>query len=287
MLSTREIKQRIKGITNIQQITRAMEMVAANRLKKAEARVLAARPYHEKIGQLLNFLAANAMGKTHYLLKERDVKTIRILVITSDKGLCGAYNTNILQHVLRFLKENSHKEIRPIIMGKKGFLFFQKRRHQIEKYFPEAVERLGTAHITELTRQLITDFEQGAYQELHLFFTKFATVMKCIPTGIKLLPIEPKETPEKGAYRVDYIFEPYAEEIFSRLFPKYLESCIRQALWESLASEYAARRVAMIAASENAEEIINDLTRSYNKARQEVITKELLEVVSGAEALLR
>lgn len=282
MQSTREIKQRIRGVTNIQQITRAMEMVAANRLRKAEARLMAARPYAQRMAQLLNYLAINFIGKTHYLLKDREVKAIKLLVITSDKGLCGAYNTNILQDVRKFISENTKKEVKLILIGRKGHLFSQ-RRYQIEKYFPEAVEKLGKTDIMNLVDSLIRDFQKETYQELHIFFTRFVTVMRCIPTHLKLLPIE--GSPEKGI-RPDYIFEPSAEDVFNELFPKYLENSILHALMESLTSEYAARRVAMIAASENAEEMINELTRSYNKARQEAITKELLEVVSGAEALL-
>ena len=126
MQSTREIKSRIKGVTNIQQITRAMEMVAANRLRKAEARLMAARPYTERMNQLLNYLASNFIGKTHSLLKEKEVKVVKLIVITSDKGLCGAYNTNILQYVQKFIRENPNKEIQLILMGRKGLLFFQK-----------------------------------------------------------------------------------------------------------------------------------------------------------------
>lgn len=283
MQSTREIKSRIKGVTNIQQITRAMEMVAANRLRKAEARLMAARHYTERMRQLLNYLASNFIGKTHYLLKEKEeVKVIKLIVITSDKGLCGAYNTNILQYVQKFIRENPNKEIQLTLMGRKGFLSLQKRNHPIEKYFPEGVEKLEQADIMELVDNLIRDFQKGTYQELHLFFTKFVTMMKGAVTGVKLLPIEGE--PEK-AIRPDYIFEPSEEEIFNAMSPKYLENYIRHAIWESLTSEYAARRVAMIAASENAEEMIGELTRSYNKARQEAITRELMEVVSGAEAL--
>ena len=283
MQSTREIKSRIRGVTNIQQITRAMEMVAANRLRKAEARLLASRHYTERMGHLLNYLASNFIGKTHYLLKEKEeVKAIKLIVITSDKGLCGAYNANILQYVQKFIRENPNKEIHLTLMGRKGFLFFQKRNHPIEKYFLEGVEKLEQADITKLVENLIIDFQKGTYQELHLFFTKFVTMMKGAVSGVKLLPLEGK--PEK-AIRPDYIFEPSEEEIFNAMAPKYLENYIQHAVWESLTSEYAARRVAMIAASENAEEMISELTRSYNKARQEAITRELMEVVSGAEAL--
>ncbi|MFQ5957569.1 MAG: ATP synthase F1 subunit gamma [Candidatus Brocadiales bacterium] len=289
MLSTREIKQRIRGVTNIQQITRAMEMVAASRLRKAEARIIAARPYNEKMTSLLKYLATTTVGKTHPLLKPRDIKVIKVLLVTSDKGLCGAYNTNIIQHTLRFIRQNSDKDIRLILVGKKAKIFFARRKYNIEQNIPDDVEKLGEERIMEFAGQFIADFESGACDQVQLFFTKFVTIMRGQPTGIKLLPVETMATEEeiKLASQTDYIFEPSAEEIFSKLFPRYVESSIRCALWESLASEFAARRVAMISASENAEEVISELVRSYNRARQEAITKELLEIVSGAEALER
>lgn len=289
MLSTREIKQRIRGVTNIQQITRAMEMVAASRLRRAEARIVAARPYNDKMTGLLNYLATTTVGKTHPLLKPRDIKTIKVLLITSDKGLCGAYNTNIIQQTLRFIRQHSDRDVRLILIGKKAKTFFGKRKYNIEKAIPDDVERIGEERIGELAGQFITDFDKGTCDQVQVFFTRFVTIMRCTPTGIKLLPVETvaAEEAKKIASQTDYIFEPSAEDIFSKLFPRYVESSIRCALWESLASEFAARRVAMIAASENAEEMIDELVRSYNRARQEVITKELLEIVSGAEALER
>lgn len=289
MQSTREIKQRIRGVTNIQQITRAMEMVAASRLRKAEARIITARPYNEKMIALLHYLAATTVGKTHPLLRPRDIKVIKVLLITSDKGLCGAYNTNIIQQTLKFIHQHHDKDVRLILIGKKGKTFFGRRKYNIEKNIPDDVEKIGEERIIELAGQFISDFESGACDQVQIFFTKFVTIMRCRPSSMKLLPVETMATEEEKrlAAKTDYIFEPSAEEIFSRLFPRYVESSIRCALWESLASEFAARRVAMISASENAEEMINELIRTFNKARQEAITKELLEIVSGAEALAR
>jgi len=284
---TREIKQRIRGITNIQQITRALEMVAASRLRKAEARIVAARPYNEKMTALLNYLAATTVGKTHPLLKPRELKVLKVVLITADKGLCGAHNTNIIQRTLKFIRQNQDKDVRLILIGKKGQNYFRRRRYNIEKTVPDDVERIGEGLITELANQFITDYETGTCDQVQIFFTKFITIMRGLPTSMKLLPVETVASGEtqKIASTTDYIFEPSAEDIFSKLFPKYVESSIRCAIFESLASEFAARRVAMISASENAEEIIGELTRSYNRARQEAITKELLEIVSGAEAL--
>jgi F-type H+-transporting ATPase subunit gamma len=299
MDSLRDIKRRIKSIKNIQQITRAMEMVAANRLKKAEARTLSARPYAENITSVLSHITESTPEKAHFFNSKEDVKKIMVILITSDKGLCGAYNTNAIQNALKFIKENSQKELKLHLLGKKGNNYFKTRPYTIEQYYTETVEELGITSlqagdnkITEIAAKIITDFEDGVFDEVHLFFTKFKTVMKSIPTGFRLLPIEnldagSEETEEKESVMGDYILEPSSEAIFSSLLPRYIESQLRQAIFESLTSEFAARRVAMIAASENAEEIIDELTQTYNRARQEAITKELLEVISGSEALAK
>ncbi len=299
MDSLRDIKRRIKSIKNIQQITRAMEMVAANRLKKAEARTLAARPYAENITSVLSHITESTPEKAHFFTTKEEVKKIMVILITSDKGLCGAYNTNAIQNALKFIKENPEKELKLHLLGKKGNNYFKTRPYTIEQYYTETVEELGITSlqagdnkITEIAAKIITDFEDGVFDEVHLFFTKFKTVMKSLPTGFRLLPIEnvdadSEETEEKESMMGDYILEPSSEAIFSNLLPRYIESQLRQAIFESLTAEFAARRVAMIAASENAEEIIDELTQTYNRARQEAITKELLEVVSGSEALAK
>lgn len=299
MDSLRDIKRRIKSIKNIQQITRAMEMVAANRLKKAETRALAARPYAENITSVLSHITESTPEKAHFFNSKEEVKKIMVILITSDKGLCGAYNTNAIQNTIKFIKENSGKELKLHLLGKKGNNYFKTRPYTIEQYYTETVEQLGITSLqtgdnktAEIAAKIITDFEDGVFDEVHLFYTKFKTVMKSIPTGFRLLPIEnldadSEETEEKESMMGDYILEPSSEAIFSNLLPRYIEAQLRQAIFESLTSEFAARRVAMIAASENAEEIIDELTQTYNRARQESITKELLEVISGSEALAK
>lgn len=298
MENTREIKRRTKSIQNIQQITKAMEMVAANRLKKAEARVLPARSYAENITDILIHLKESTTEKTNFFNPKSEIKNILVLLITSDKGLCGAYNTNVIQRTIGFIKEHSQKNVKLQLFGKKGFLFFQRRPYTIDNYYTETVEQLGLSSlqatgnkVAEISKNLITDYEKGVYDEIYLFYTKFKTVMKSIPSSIRLLPIvsgdESSETSEGKKKFSDYILEPSSEEILTQLLPKCVESQIRQAIFESLTSEYAARRVAMIGASENAEGIIEELVRSFNRARQEAITSELLEVISGAEALVK
>ncbi len=291
MLSTREIKQRIRSITSIKQITRAMEMVAASRLKKVESRVLASRAFTEKMHSVLSHLVSS-LESTHpwFAEKEQAVPVIKVILITADKGLCGAYNNNIIQKVVKFIKEKTGKEIKLTLIGKKGNLYFSKGRYAslVEKYIPESVEKLGYGHVQALAGQLIKEYERNEFGELHIFFTKFHTVMQSFSTSMRLLPIDKGafESKEKKT-RGEYIFEPSAEQIIGNLFPKFVETRLYQCILESLTSEYAARRVAMIAATDNAGEMIEELTSSYNKARQSAITKELLEVVSGAEALVR
>ena len=288
MLSTKEIKQRIRSITSIKQITRAMEMVAASRLKKVESRVLASRAYTERMQQVLSHLASSMPSeKSHPLFtgKESSVSVIKLILITADKGLCGAYNNNIIQTTVKFTKENTGKTIRLIHIGKKGNLYFSKGGYSIEKYYPENVEKFGYNQVKTLASQLIGGYGAGEFGQLYIFFTKFNTTMQYSPMSIRLLPIEKSAIKTKVITKGEYIFEPSAEQIIEHLFPKYIETQIYQCILESLTSEYAARRVAMISATENAGEMIDELTRSYNKARQETITRELLEIVSGAEAL--
>ncbi|HJO56381.1 MAG TPA: FoF1 ATP synthase subunit gamma, partial [Candidatus Scalindua sp.] len=179
MESTRDIKNRIKSITNIKQITRAMEMVAANRLKKAEGRALSSRPYTQNITSILSNLTGSTPEKAHFVEPKEDVKKIMVLLITSDKGLCGAYNTNAIQNTVKFLKENSEKEITLHLMGKKGNIFFRNRPYTIGEYYTETVEEIGLSSlkagdhkVSEIVAKMIEDFEGGNFDEIHLFYTK-------------------------------------------------------------------------------------------------------------------
>ena len=290
MLSTREIKQRIRSVTSIKQITRAMEMVAASRLKKVESRVQASRTYTDKMRLVLSHLVASQSLDTTsscFVDKSGEVPVIMAILITADKGLCGAYNNNVIHSFVRFAKEHADKTIKLVLIGKKGYYYFSKKEYSIEKYFPENVEKISYTKIKELASKLISGYEAGGFGQLHVFFTKFQSMMRFVPTGIRLMPIGKGEFESNGKIQGDYIFEPSADQILDRLSPKYIETQIYQCILESMTSEYAARRTAMIAATKNAGEVIEDLVRTYNKVRQEVITKELLEVVSGAEALIK
>ena len=286
MLGLKEIKQRIKGVTNIKQITKAMEMVAINRVRKSELRMLNARPYAENISKLLKRLSLAVEEKSRFFESKDDVKKVKFIVITSDKGLCGAYNGNAIYDAINFINKMQGKEVSLYLLGKKGNIFFRNKEYIIDKYNPVPVEKLSSKEINDIADELINEFNEEKFDELYILFTKFVTLSKNNATINKLLPIENIETKEDGkASSVDYIFEPSCDAILEKLIPKYVLAQIFSAILESLTSESGSRMVAMKAASDNAEEIIGDLKRSYNRARQETITKELLEIISGAEAL--
>ena len=284
MQGLKEIKQRIKGVTNIKQITKAMEMVAVNRVRKAEVRMSSARPYAENICKLLKRVSSGIEGKSIFFEKKESVKKIKILLISSDKGLCGAYNANIIQKSVKFIRDQTGKEVSFYLLGKKAASFFKSRDYIVDKINPLIVEKLVFKDINNIAEELVAEYEDGKFDELYIMFTKFVNLSKNISSVMKLLPVN-SDVSESESKSTDYIFEPSCDAILERLIPKYVVSQILSTILESLTSESAARMVAMKGASENAEEIIGDLKRVYNKARQEAITNELLEIISGAEAL--
>ena len=292
MPTLKEIKQRIKGVTNIKQITKAMEMVAVNRVRKAEIRMMESRPYAENINKLLRRLSLAVKGKSKYFEVNETPKNTKILLITSDKGLCGSYNANAIQKTIDFAKEKQAGDVSLYLLGKKGNVLSRNSDIKIDKLHPVHVDKLTSVDVSALADELIAEFEEGKFDELFIIYTKFITLSRTVPTVMQLLPIKRIESEKDGVAgeenkTVDYIFEPSCDAILERLIPKYILSQIYSAILESLTSESGSRMVAMKAASENAEEIIGDLQRSYNRARQEAITNELLEIISGAEALVQ
>jgi F-type H+-transporting ATPase subunit gamma len=284
MLGMREIRRRIRSVNSIQQITRAMEMVAVSRLKRAEERLRSARPYAEKIQELMQSMAPSLPRIEHPLLAQREPLRTAVALITSDKGLCGAFNANIIQHANRFIEENSGKEIKLFLIGKKGHNFFSRRPYSIEYYLPQVSRDISPQEVKEISNGFMQGFEKGLYDEAYLFYTQFRTAMNTVPTRTKLLPIEsPEAEPQQGAQ--EPIFEPSAEEIMNELLPRYIEAQVYKGLVESSASEQGSRMVSMKNATDNAEEMIRSLTLSYNKARQAGITKEIIEVTTASEAL--
>lgn len=285
MLGMREIRRRIRSVNSIQQITRAMEMVAVSRLKRAEERLRSARPYAEKIQELMQSMAPSLPRIDHPLLARREALRIAVVLITSDKGLCGAFNTNIIHYANGFMEESSGKEIKLFLIGKKGHDFFSRRPYSIEYYLRQISRDISPQEVKEISKGFMEGFEKGLYDEVYLFYTQFRTAMHTVPTRTKLLPIESPEAEPRQEGAAEPIFEPSAEEIMRELLPRYIEAQVYKGLVESSASEQGSRMVSMKNATDNAEEMIRSLTLSYNKARQASITKEIIEVTTASEAL--
>jgi F-type H+-transporting ATPase subunit gamma len=286
MLGTKEIKRRIKSVISIQQITRAMQMIAVSRLKKAEDRLRSARPFAEKIQEFMETLAPSLTSIRHPLLIKREVKNIGLVLITSDKGLCGGYNANVLSHARQFIEDHSDKTVRLILVGRKGFDAYRKKSFPIDYSVLQVSKEISIQEVKGISGVVIKGFQEGLYDEVDLIYTRYHSAMNTRPLTLKLLPLEKSEVLKRGgSVAGEPLFEPEPEEIMGRLLPKYLEAQIYSGLVESVASEQGARMVSMKSATENAEEMISSLTLTFNKARQASITKELLEVTSGAEAL--
>ncbi len=286
MATAKDIKKRIAGVKNIQQITRAMEMVAAARLRKAQEMAQSARPYAEKMkGLMENLWVSVSDDIEHPLLEKREIKKLALTIITSDKGLCGAYNGNMIRKIQEFINYNSDKDIVLLCIGKKGYDYFKKRNLPIINFHPLPVKGVSIEMVKEIAGELIDGYKKREFDQVILFFTRFVTVMNLRPTERGLLPLERPKGKELGEVVQEYIFEPSAEKLMADLLPRFIETEVYNSLVESIASELGSRLVSMRNATKNSGEMIDDLTLSYNKARQASITRELLEIVSGADAL--
>lgn len=289
MASGKEIRTKIKSVQNTKKITKAMEMVAASKMRKAQERMRAARPYAEKIRRLAaNLSAANITDYKHpFLVKKDDVKRVGLIVVTTDKGLCGGLNTNTLRVALNSFKDWESKgvtEIRVTAIGNKGLGFMQRLGAKVVSH----VTQLGdTPHLEKLigpVKVMIDAFQNGELDEVHLVYSRFINTMKQEPQLEQLLPLtgERLGTPE-GNW--DYLYEPDAQVVIDELLVRYVEALVYQGVAENMASEQSARMVAMKAASDNAGNVIGELQLVYNKTRQAAITKELSEIVGGAAAV--
>jgi len=286
MATLRQIRQRIRVARNIQQITRAMKMIAAARLKRAQDRVLAARPYAERMQTLIGTLALASGAVEHPLLQPREkVRQVGVLLITADRGLCGSYNTNIIRRCIDFVQQYETKQIRLLTVGKKGMQFLQRRGYPSVQHFSIPLSGPTIAHAQEIARVAQEMFLAEEVDEFYLVFSRFRSALVQIPTVQRLLPVEQAEAEGGRIEPIEFIFEPSSEELIRRLLPRYVFNLVYQALLEATASEHGARMTAMSAATDNAGKMISTLTLNLNRARQTAITKEILEVVSGAEAL--
>ena len=298
MANVREIKRRIKSVKNISQVTKAMQMVAASKMRKAQEQALASRPYAAKSWEILTHLASQRgnVQILHPLLHRRDeVKDIAIIMITSDKGLAGAYNGNMIRKVTRFMRDYERDDASLITVGRKGRDFMLRFGRKVVADFTDLPAQISSLDAVPIARVAIDGFLSGDYDEVYLAYTDFINTLTQEPTVRLLLPIRPGQIESKvmSEYlagpgtmgRMDFIYEPDPATLLDTLLPRFTELQIYQALLESQASEHSARMVAMRNATENANELIDDLTLTYNKARQEAITKEMLDIAGGAEAL--
>ncbi|MFC1990404.1 ATP synthase F1 subunit gamma [Chloroflexota bacterium] len=275
---------RLKGVQSIAKITRAMEMIATSKMRRAQERGLAGRPYSEKIRQVIADLAALPQSEQalHPLLQCRTVAKIAIVHITPDRGLCGGLNTGINRSTGSFILEQG-VPVTLVGVGRKGLDFMRRQRRDIRAEFTGIGDQPSFLDTLPISRIIIDDYTNGVIDAVYLAYARFGSTIVQKPVVERILPVEPAEVPK--AQNVDYIYEPSPDVVLAELLPRFVEMQIYHAILESIASEQSARMVAMRNATDNARELIDDLTLMYNKARQESITKELLDIAGGVEAL--
>jgi len=288
LATLRAIQRRIKSVRNISQVTRAMEMVSASKMRRAQQATLASRAYAEKSWEVLRYVAAQpGRGKMlHPLLEERaQIKNITLVLITSDRGLCGAYNMNIIRPALDFMNKHSERNaVRLITIGRRGRDIAARLGKDIIAEFTGLSEKPSILDVGPIAKIAIDEFTTGRADQVHIAYTDFVNVVVQKPTIKQLLPLHAPQEKTQGLSAV-YLYEPDPETILASVLPRFTELQIYQAILEANASEHSARMVAMRNATDSAQELIGDLSLAYNKARQWNITKEILDIVGGAEAL--
>ncbi|TSA25765.1 MAG: ATP synthase F1 subunit gamma [Ignavibacteriales bacterium] len=291
MATLRDIKSRIKGVKNTQQITKAMKMVAAARLRRAQENIVNAKPYSRKIAEMLQHLLNVEKNFSNPLLMEREVKKISLIVVTSDRGLCGGFNMNIIRKTEEIIKDqyaDYHQSGNLLLycVGKKGNDYFTKRNYKVEGSYPGIFSNLKFEFASGLIKELTSKYISGETDKVLVIYNEFKSVIQQKTTVEQLFPIKPFETNvNEPIHDTDYIYEPDKVNIINKLLPKHLNAQMWTALLDSYAAELGARMTAMDMATENAKELIRSLNLTYNKVRQASITKEILEIVSGANAL--
>ncbi|MBL8920472.1 MAG: ATP synthase F1 subunit gamma [Myxococcaceae bacterium] len=287
MASLRDIRKRIRSVKNTRQITKAMKMVSAAKLRKAQDNVIAARPYAQTLDAVMSALISRSEpgSVTHPLLTRRDeVKKVELVVVTSDRGLAGGFNSNITRKALKFLSENKQLDISITTVGRKGGEFLRGKGYTIRKDWPGLLGKLSYASAEQVATELTGRFLSGEVDAVHFLFNEFVSAISQVPHLIQLLPFEPKAADGKQGGS-EYAYEPTPQAVLERLVPQAVNVKVYRGLLESYAAEHAARMAAMENATKNAGEMIGTLTLFYNRTRQALITKELMEIVSGAEAL--
>jgi F-type H+-transporting ATPase subunit gamma len=288
LASTREIRRRIRSVTNIAQVTKAMEAVSAAKMRKAQQQVLATRPYAEQANEVLSYIARlpNVENELNPLIQPRPViKRCGIVLITADRGLAGGFNANVIRKVAVFMREQRQRgvEVEVVTVGRKGRDWLLRYDPVIRAEFTGMPDSPTAADVGPITRIVVDDYTHGHFDEVYLIYTEFVNTLRQVAEARKLLPIEPAEPSVTMA--PEYIFEPSPEAVLNQVLYGFTEVQILQALFESIASEHSARMVAMRNATDAANELIDILTLTYNKARQESITSELMDIIGGSVAL--
>ena len=287
MATLRQIKRRIRSIENTAKITRAMELVAASKMRRTQGRALEARPYAEKMRWVMADLAETLPDadpeSLHPLLRREDeVRAIEVVLVTPDRGLCGGLPSSVNRRMANFILE-AGKPVRVVAVGRKGRDFLRRTGAELAAEFIGIGDNPTYGELRPIAQVVIEDFLEHRADEAYILYAHFVSTVAQEPTMVKLLPVEPPE--EAGTRGVDYIYEPSREDVLAELLPRYVERQVYETVLEAIASEQSARMVAMRNASDNAGEIMDELTLVYNKVRQETITSELLDITGGVEAL--
>jgi F-type H+-transporting ATPase subunit gamma len=288
MASLKEVRNRIVSVGSTQQITSAMKMVSAAKLRRAQDAVTQMRPYANKMREILENLSGSLSNSEGAFSKEREVKNVLIVVITSNRGLCGGFNSNVVKRAMMVSREYSGAKISYLAIGKKGADFFRKTpfTQAFPELSPSAIfDHLNYASVAPIAQQIMDAFAAGTYDKVILVYNQFKNAAVQITQAEQFLPVVAPKAAGKKGMTADYIFEPSREEIVLDLIPRSLKTQLYKATLDSVASEHGARMTAMHKATDNAQELIRALKISYNKARQAAITNEILEIVGGAEAL--
>ena len=285
MATLKAIRKRISSIRNTQQITKAMKMVSAAKLRRAQEAAMAARPYADKMVELLHNVAARVSREAHPLLRAREEKKIHLLLFTSDRGLCGGYNANLIRAAEAFIRrEGAGKEINLVLVGRKGVDHFRRRRANIADRYINILATPAEELAAAVAEKAVERFVNGETDAVYIVYSRFRSALLQVPTVEKLLPVALPET-ESTEQLTEYLYEPSVEAILASLLPKVAEVAIFRALLEATASEHGARMTAMDSATSNASKMMGTLTLQMNRARQASITRELMEIVGTAEAL--
>ncbi len=290
MASLKEVRNRIVSVNSTMQITRAMKMVSAAKLRRAQDKIVQMRPYANKLNQLIAQVSAGTeVGSSNPYTQEREVKNVLVIIVTSDRGLCGAFNSNVIKAATAYIEENyavqnEKGNVTIMPLGKKGAEAFARKGYKLEKEHSDIFSRLSFDVAREAAEKVMASFSDGIYDEVVLVYNEFKNVATQIIRSDKFLPLV-KDAKEETVASIDYIFEPSEEEIILELIPKSIKLQLFKAVLDSNASEHGARMTAMDKATENGGDLLKDLKIEYNRSRQAAITKEILEIVGGAEAL--